>query len=74
MQSDPCDQRFLARALAARINFETFRRPRAAEIRGSTPCKAILAINGSLRGLSLPASTLRSFGAPRWLLPCRGHA
>jgi hypothetical protein len=27
MQSDPCDQRFLARALAARINFEIFRRP-----------------------------------------------
>src|SRR5207248_2224971 len=32
-----------------------------------------LAINGFLRRLSLPASTLTSFDAARWLLPCRGH-
>jgi hypothetical protein len=40
----------------------------------STPGKAIPVINGFLRGLSLHASTLRSFGAARGLLPCRGHA
>jgi hypothetical protein len=33
-----------------------------------------LAISAFLRGLSLLASTLRSFGAARWLQPCRGHA
>src|SRR5207248_9284537 len=32
-----------------------------------------LAIKGFLRRLSLPASTLTSFDAARWLLPCRGH-
>jgi hypothetical protein len=50
---------------------ETRKAPRpgdAGEIRGSTPCKAILAINGFWRGLLLPASILRSFGAARWRL------